>query len=144
LAIAVVIGFAMTRGCLESRQTPYVSLYGEVVDGHTLRDVSCHDLAYPEVRCFDTPEESIDDQIRGWPSRAEIIQEPDKPAYIVYQAERRPLGELTRFTACHALGFPEIRCYDSLRESLADQLERFSSQARSAREQLAALEDEDS
>lgn len=141
LAAAALLAAAYAGGrYLESQERPYVSLYGEVVDGNTLRGKSCHDLAYPEVRCFDTPEEMFDDQIRNWPSRAAILQEPDKPAFIVYRGERRPLSQLGAFVACNALGFPEIRCFDSERESLLDQVTNFPDQARTARHRLSELD----
>lgn len=142
VAAVLVLGAFFATQFWQSQQKPYVALYGEVVDGNTVRGRSCHDLAYPEIRCFDTPEEMFDDQIRNWPARAALLQEPDKPAYIVYRGQRRPLSQLTEFAACNALGFPEIHCFDSVRESLLDQINRFPAQALTARQRLAALDEE--
>jgi hypothetical protein len=125
---------------VHSQEKPYVELYGQTVDGHTLHGRSCHDLAYPQIRCFDTPQEMFNDEIRMRPSRATLIQEPAKPAYIVYQGRHYPVSDMENFTACHALGFPEIRCFNSVRESLLDAIASFPESARTSRERLAELD----
>lgn len=139
-AAAVILAAYLAGQVLRTDPQPFVTLYGEVVDGTTLTGKSCHDLAYPKISCFDTPEEMFDDQIRGWPNRAGLLQEHDKPAYLVYRGVRRPLSDLEGYAACNALTFPEIRCFDSEREALLDRINNFPDKARAARIRLAELE----
>lgn len=139
-AAGMVLVVFLAMQLVHSQQKPYVELYGQTVDGHTLHGRSCHDLAYPQIRCFDTSQEMFDDEIRMRPSRAALIQEPDKPAYVVYRGQHYPVSHMADFAACHALGFPEIRCFDSVRESLLDAIANFPESARTSRERLAALD----
>jgi hypothetical protein len=135
LVLAVFVGLQW----LAAQQKLEFGLYAAPIDPSNVDGKSCHDLAYPEIRCFDTPEEMFDDQIRLSPSRAVVLQEPGKPAYVLRDGRRSSASGLVSFEKCHALAFPEIRCFDTPREAIDDAVTNFPAASRSARDRLAAL-----
>jgi len=56
-------------------EVPYVLAYGERYPAdQAIEFGACHDLAYPQIRCFDTLEELVEDELRGWPQRGDEIR----------------------------------------------------------------------
>jgi hypothetical protein len=55
-------------------QAPYVVAYGERYPSERAGSFpACHDLAYPEIRCFNSLKEMVEDELRGWPHYGDDI-----------------------------------------------------------------------
>jgi hypothetical protein len=76
IAAAALIVVAFGPSLLRAGDGPYVLYDGQRYPQHAAGSFySCHELAHPEIRCFDSTEAMKGDVLMNFPSKAQAAEE---------------------------------------------------------------------